>query len=49
MATVGVTTPARSGAFCVSECVAYPYVDVARFIPGDYLWLVPGILLVPSP
>ena len=25
----------------------YPYLDVARFIPGDYLWLVPGILLVP--
>jgi hypothetical protein len=46
-AGVGVTTPARSGPFCLSECVAYPYVDVARFIPGDYLWLVPGILLVP--
>ncbi len=46
-AGVGVTTPARSGPFCVSECVAYPYVDVARFIPGDYLWLLPGILLVP--
>jgi hypothetical protein len=46
-AAVGVTTPARSGPFCVSACVAYPYVDVARFIPGDYLWLVPGILLVP--
>jgi hypothetical protein len=46
-AGAGVTTPARSGPFCVSECVAYPYVDVARFIPGDYLWLVPGIMLVP--
>jgi hypothetical protein len=46
-AGAGVTTPARSGPFCVSDCVAYPYVDVARFIPGDYLWLVPGILLVP--
>ena len=46
-AVAGVTTPPRSGPFCVSECVPYPYVDVARFIPGDYLWLVPGILLVP--
>ena len=46
-AGAGVTTPARSGPFCGSECVGYPYVDVARFIPGDYLWLVPGILLVP--
>src|ERR1035437_4825020 len=47
-AVVGIATPARSGPFCRSGCVAYPYVDVARFIPVDYLWLVPGILLVPS-
>jgi hypothetical protein len=47
MAGVGVATPARSGPFCVSDCLAFPYLDVARFIPGDYLWLVPGILLVP--
>jgi hypothetical protein len=46
-AAIGVTTPPRSGPFCVSDCLAYPYLDVARFIPGDYLWLVPGILLVP--
>lgn len=46
-AGIGVTTPARSGPFCVSDCLAYPYLDVARFIPADYLWLVPGILLVP--
>ena len=46
-AGVGVTTPARSGPFCMSGCVAYPYLDVAGFIPGDYLWLVPGSLLVP--
>ena len=46
-AAVGIATPARSGPFCTSACVAYPYVDVARFIPGDYLWLVPGFLLAP--
>jgi hypothetical protein len=46
-AGIGVTTPPRSGPFCVSDCLAYPYLDVARFIPADYLWLVPGILLVP--
>jgi hypothetical protein len=46
-AGIGVTTPARSGPFCVSGCLTYPYLDVARFIPADYLWLVPGILLVP--
>jgi len=46
-AAIGSTTPPRGGPFCVAECVAYPYVDVAQFIPGDYVWLVPGILLAP--
>ena len=45
-AAVAIPTPPRSGPFCQSACVPYPYVDVAQFIPGDYLWLVPGILLV---
>ena len=44
---MAIPTPARGGPFCVTGCVAYPYVDVAQFIPGDYLWLVPGILLAP--
>jgi hypothetical protein len=47
-AVAGIATPARSGPFCGGSCVAYPYVDVARFIPGDYLWLIPGILLAPT-
>ena len=47
-ALVSIATPARSGPFCVNACVAYPYVDVAQFIPGDYLWLLPGILLAPT-
>jgi hypothetical protein len=25
------TTPARSGRFCVTRCVAYPYVDTGHF------------------
>jgi hypothetical protein len=45
---VAVATPARSGPYCANACVAYPYVDVAQFIPGDYLWLLPGILLAPT-
>ena len=46
MAVMGIATPARSGPFCATwGCVAYPYTDVAQFIPGDYLWLIPGILL----
>jgi len=48
-AVVGVATPARSGPFCATwGCIPSPYTDVARFIPGDYFWLIPGLLLVPS-
>ena len=48
LAGVAVATPPRSGPLCKTACVAYPYLDVAQFIPGDYLWLVPGILLAPT-
>jgi hypothetical protein len=45
---VGIATPARSGPFCATwGCIPAPYTDVAQFIPGDYLWLIPGILLAP--
>lgn len=50
-AVAGIATPARSGPFCgptTWACVPAPYVDVAAFIPGDYLWLIPGLLLVPT-
>ncbi len=47
-AVIAIATPARSGPFCATwGCVAYPYTAVAQFIPGDYFWLVPGILLAP--
>jgi len=49
-AVAGVATPARSGPFCgptTWACVPAPYTDVAQLIPGDYLWLVPGLLLAP--
>jgi hypothetical protein len=49
-AVAGIATPARSGPFCgptTWACIPAPYTDVAQFIPGDYLWLVPGVLLVP--
>ena len=44
---VGVTTPPRSGPFCASSCVTYPNTDVAAFIPADYNWLYPTLLLAP--
>jgi hypothetical protein len=46
-AVAAVATPARSGPFCGTACVPAPYIDVARFVPGDYLWLIPGIVLAP--
>jgi hypothetical protein len=45
--TVGVTTPPRSGPFCLSSCVVYPYTDIAAFFPRDYLWMYPSMLLMP--
>ena len=46
-AAVAAPTPPRSGLFCTSACVTYPYVDVAQFIPGDFIWMVAGLLLAP--
>jgi hypothetical protein len=46
-ALVSVATPARSGPFCTSACIPAPYTAVGQFIPGDYLWLIPGLLLAP--
>lgn len=45
---MGIATPPRSGPFCGTGCVPYPYTDVAAFIPQDYVWLYPGILLAPT-
>jgi hypothetical protein len=46
-AVIAIPTPARSGPFCTSACVPAPYTAVAQFIPGDYLWLIPGLVLAP--
>jgi hypothetical protein len=46
-AALGVTTPPRSGPMCrLDECVTFPYTDVATYVPRDYLWLFPALLLV---
>jgi hypothetical protein len=44
---LGITTPPRSGPYCVGDCISYPFTDAARFVPRDYQWVVPAILLVP--
>lgn len=48
MMILAMATPARSGPYCGSGCVPYPYTDVAAFVPQDYYWLYPGILLALS-
>ncbi len=42
---VGVTTPPRSGPWCSVGCVTYPYTDASAYVPRDYLWMYPGVLL----
>ena len=44
---LGMTTPPRSGPFCAGPCILYPYTDVVQFVPRDYLWMLPGTLLLP--
>ena len=43
---LSTTTPPRSGAYCTDGCIAYPYTDVAAYVPRDYLWMYPEVLLV---
>lgn len=43
------TAPARSGPYClvgfVDSCVTYPYTDVAAFVPIEYIWMAPALLM----
>lgn len=42
---LAVSTPARAGVFCTAGCVGYPYIGVAAFVPRDYVWMYPGLLV----
>jgi hypothetical protein len=44
---LGITTPPRSGPYCTGNCIVYPFTDATQFVPRDYRWVIPGILLVP--
>jgi hypothetical protein len=44
---LGIATPMRSGVNCTGACIPYPYTDVASFVPRDYLWMYPAVLLMP--
>jgi hypothetical protein len=41
-----ISTPSRSGPFCNDGCVTYPYTAASAYVPRDYLWMYPGILLM---
>ena len=32
---VAITTPPRSGPYCRSGCINYPYTDAAAFVPHE--------------
>jgi hypothetical protein len=42
---MAVTTLPRSGPYCQGDCVGYPYTDVAAYVPRDYLWMYPAVVL----
>ena len=42
---VAVTTLPRSGPYCQTGCLSYPYTDAGAFVPRDYLWLYPALLV----
>ena len=46
---VAATTPPRTGPFVApGVAIAYPYSAAARFVPGDFLWMYPALLMMLS-
>jgi hypothetical protein len=43
---LGIFTPVRSGPNCAGNCIGYPYTNAAAFVPRDYLWMYPALLMV---
>lgn len=44
---LGITTLPHSGPYCTGDCLTYPYLDAARYVPRDYFWVIPSMLLTP--
>jgi hypothetical protein len=44
---LAVLTLPKSGPFCTEDCLAYPYTDFAAYIPRDFLWMYPALLVAP--
>lgn len=53
LGTAVTMAPARSGPNCaplvnmgvIKSCIDYPYTDVADFVPVEYIWMYPALLL----
>lgn len=44
---VAVTTPPRTGPFAApASLIPYPYVQAAQFVPRDFVWLYPTLLMM---
>lgn len=44
---VAVTTPPRTGPFAApGTAIPYPYSAAARFVPHDFLWMYPAVLMM---
>lgn len=44
--SLAVSTPPRTGPFCSGGCLSYPYAAGKQFVPRDFIWMYPAIVLV---
>ena len=42
---IAITTLPISGPFCQAGCVTYPYLEVAAYVPHDYIWMYPATVM----
>jgi hypothetical protein len=45
-AVLAVTTPPRSGPYCRTGCLTRPWTDASSFVPRDYWWMYPMLVLL---
>ena len=45
---IAIFTPPLSGPNCLGDCFSYPYSDIARQVPRDYIWMYPAFFLMPT-
>ena len=44
---MAVTTPPRTGPFAApGSAIPYPYAAAARFVPHDFVWMYPAVLMM---